>query len=99
MLQEERFDLLSVATDVPRHAEIAVEAAKAKVARITCEKPMATSSTDASRMIETARTNGTSPTINHSRRWSNDYRKLKEMIKRESVGSFAKSIVLAEVAY
>jgi predicted dehydrogenase len=86
MLKEERFDLLSIVTNAPTHAEIAIEAAKAKVPRIICEKPMATSIADGIRMIETARTNKTRLAINYSRRWSNDYSKLKELIKGEMIG-------------
>ena len=72
MLKEGTFDLLSVVTNGPTHAEITTAAAEAKVPRIICEKPMATSIKDAKRMIATAETNGTRLAINYSRRWSID---------------------------
>jgi predicted dehydrogenase len=86
MLSRETLDLLSVVTNGPTHAEITIEASRAKVPRVLCEKPMATSIKDARAMIEEARQNCTRLAINYSRRWSNDYRKLTNLIKNDIIG-------------
>jgi len=87
MLKEESFDMLSVVTNGPSHAEITIEAALAKVPRVVCEKPMATSIKDAKRMIETAQANATKLAINYSRRWSEAYRSLKKTLREGVIGN------------
>jgi len=87
MLKEESFDMLSVVTNGPSHAEITIEAALAKVPRVVCEKPMATSIKDAKRMIETAQANATKLAINYSRRWSEAYRNLKKTLREGAIGN------------
>lgn len=86
MLKEESFDLLSVVTNAPTHAEITIEAARRKVPRVICEKPMATSIRDAMRMIEATEAAGTLLSINYSRRWSDNYRKLRQLIESGAIG-------------
>ncbi|HMK83115.1 MAG TPA: Gfo/Idh/MocA family oxidoreductase [Candidatus Bathyarchaeia archaeon] len=86
MLVKESLDLLSVVTNGPSHAEITIEAAKAKIPRILCEKPMATSIKDAKHMIDVTRANGTLLAINYSRRWSEDYQTLKGILRKGAIG-------------
>jgi predicted dehydrogenase len=87
MLKEESLDMLSIVTNGPSHAEITIEAALAKVPRIVCEKPMATSIKNAKRMIETAQANGTRLAINYTRRWSEAYRNLKKTLREGTIGN------------
>jgi predicted dehydrogenase len=87
MLKEETFDLLSVVTNGPSHAEISITAAESKIPRIICEKPMATSIKDAKRMVAAAETNSTRLVINYSRRWAKDYCNLKEKIRKGLIGN------------
>jgi predicted dehydrogenase len=87
MLKEESFDMLSVVTNGPSHAEITIEAALSKVPRIVCEKPMATSVKDAKLMIETVQASGSRLAINYSRRWSEAYRGLKDIIQDGAIGN------------
>lgn len=86
MLEEEPFDLLSIVTNGPTHAEITIAAARAKVPRIICEKPMATSINAAMQMIEVTRKSGTRLAVNYSRRWSRDYLALKEQLQSGAIG-------------
>jgi len=86
MLRQESFDLLSVVTNGPSHAEITIEAARAKVPRIVCEKPMATSIRDGQLMIKATETSGTRLAINYSRRWSEAYHNLKNALKEGAIG-------------
>jgi predicted dehydrogenase len=87
MLEEESFDLLSVVTNAPSHAEITIEAANRKIPRVICEKPMATSIQDAMRMIDAAEANTTRLAINYSRRWCEDYRRLKDLLGHGAIGN------------
>ena len=91
MLKEESFDILSVVTNAPSHAAITVQAAKVGVPRIVCEKPMAISVKEALEMIEATRASKTRLTINYSRRWSDDYRRLKELIREGTIGELCHS--------
>lgn len=86
MVANETLDLLSVVTNAPTHAEITIAAANAKVPRIICEKPMATSVQDAIKMIEVTDANGAKLAVNYSRRWSEDYRKLKLILREGTIG-------------
>lgn len=87
MLRNETLDVLSVVTNGPAHAEITIAAANAKVPRVICEKPMATTIEDALKMIDSVNSNGTRLAINFSRRWSKDYAKLKAIIKNGTIGT------------
>lgn len=87
MLRDESFDMISVVTNAPSHAEITVQAATDEVPRIICEKPMATSVRDSQRMIEVTRDNGTRLAINYSRRWSDDFMRLKKVIQDGAIGN------------
>ncbi|MGA2461297.1 MAG: Gfo/Idh/MocA family oxidoreductase [Candidatus Bathyarchaeia archaeon] len=86
MLRDESFDVLSVVTNGPTHAEITIEAAKAGIRRIICEKPMATSIKDAKRMIDATEESGIRLVINYSRRLSASYRKLKDSLREGIIG-------------
>ena len=59
MLKDQQFDLLSVVTNAPSHAEITLAAADSEDSRVICEKPMATSIKDGKRMLIGAQENGT----------------------------------------
>ena len=57
MYKNEHIDLVIVATQDPYHKEPVVEACKAKIPYIICEKPLATTVSDASEMLEAAEKN------------------------------------------
>ena len=86
LLQQEPLDLLAIATNGPSHAEIALAAVEAGVPRILCEKPMATSLSDANEMIHVCRERGVRLSVNHSRRWTSAYVHLAELLRSGLVG-------------
>lgn len=88
LLEHERhnIDILSVVTNGPTHAEVTIQASDAGIPNILCEKPMATNLLDARRVIETCTNNHTRLAINHIRRWSSDYSRLKWMISKGVIG-------------
>ena len=69
MLEEERVDLLGVATSDDRHAQIVVDAVESGVRGILCEKPLATTLADADRMVEACDRRGAVMSIDHFRRF------------------------------
>ena len=70
MLAAEQLDIVSVATNSPYHAEIAIACAEAGVRLVLCEKPIATRLSDADRAIEACKQHGAVLAINHTRRWN-----------------------------
>jgi predicted dehydrogenase len=86
LLDEEDIDILSVVTNGPTHAEVAIRAAEQGIPMVLCEKPIATNLRDARRVIDTAEKHGTRLAVNHIRRWSSTYRKMKELIGGGLIG-------------
>jgi predicted dehydrogenase len=86
LLENEEIDILSVVTNGPTHAEVAIRAAEHGVPRVLCEKPVATNLRDARRVIDTAEKHGTRLAVNHIRRWSSTYRQLKDLIGDGIIG-------------
>ena len=86
LFKNEDIDIVSIVTNGPTHAEISIEASEAGIKRIMCEKPMATCLSDADLVIRTCSKNNTRLAVNHIRRWSSNYQRLKEMIKSGIIG-------------
>ena len=72
----ERLDIVSIATLAPTHAELTIAAAEARIPRILCEKPMATSVIEADAMVAACERVGSRLAINHSRRWWRPFQRL-----------------------
>ena len=86
LLREEELDLVSIATNGPTHAAITIAAAKAGVAYVLCEKPMATSVRDAREMIQVCADHSTRLSISHGRRWVRSYQDLRDLIANGTIG-------------
>lgn len=86
LFSAEKPDLVSVVTNGPSHAEIAIAASVSGVSNILCEKPIATSLQDARRIISTCERNKTRLSVNHIRRWSHNYLNLKKLIEDGTIG-------------
>ncbi len=80
MLANENLDIVTVATSDHRHADLVVDAANAGAKGIFCEKPMATSVSDADRMLEACENNNTILSIDHTRRWQPLWRHTKDEV-------------------
>ena len=88
MLEKERPEIVSVATNSPVHAEITIAAAEAGAKAVYCEKPMATRLSDADRMIAVCNQTGTLLVINHNRRFNPNYRRLRDAVAEGLLGDF-----------
>lgn len=87
LFAEEEVDIVSVVTNGPTHAQIAIAASESGIKNIMCEKPMATSLSDADAIIRTIAKNKTRLAVNHTRRHSGNYARLKEMIGKGIIGN------------
>ena len=81
-----QLDLVSVVSNGPTHAEIAIAAIERGVPRVLCEKPIATTLEAADRVIASAERAGARLTVNHVRRWSADYARVKHLLAGGAIG-------------
>lgn len=95
MLRHEQLDLVSIVTPDNRHHNIfAAAAASTGVKGILCEKPIATSLTDADRIIDAAKQTGVKTLINHTRRFDPLYRQTRRQIEAGAIGTVRHAIGL-----
>ena len=86
LLEKESFDIISVATYAPYHAEIVEACAQAGIRAIYCEKPIATRLDDADRMVEACKESGSLLVLNHQRRFNPNCRKLRDYVAAGELG-------------
>lgn len=86
MLDKENLDIVSVTTGDNAHTDIVVYAAHRGVQGIACEKPLATTVDDATRMIEACEANGTIISVDHTRRWWRPYHGARKLIREGAIG-------------
>jgi len=89
LLETENVDLVSVVTNGPSHAPITLAAANSGVRYILCEKPMATSVSEARAMIDACRDANVRLAISHGRRWVSSYQELRDLIADGVIGKLA----------
>lgn len=86
MIERENLDILSVCTSDHRHTDIVIAAANAGVKGIICEKPLATSVDEATRMIEACEASGSLLVVDHTNRWRPHYDMARQAIRDGSIG-------------
>ncbi len=86
MLEENKFDIVSVATPLETRLEIIEELAKYKIKVVLCEKPIASNLEDAEKIVELCKKSGTLLVVNHSRRFSPDYIKVRDLLNSGIIG-------------
>lgn len=93
MLEVEELDIVSIATNSPCHAEMAVACAEIGVRAVLCEKPIATRLSDADRAIKACRDRGTLLVVNHNRRWHPLWRSVRDEIRGGTIGAVRHAVV------
>lgn len=93
LLAEESIDLLSVATPDHRHAVIVQDACTAGVRAIFCEKPLATTRTEADAMVAAVREAGVAMAVNFTRRWQPPYVAARQAIRAGRIGPVAQVVI------
>ena len=86
MLAKENLDIVSIATWPHLHAPMVIDCAQAKVKAIHCEKPMAPTFGEATRMLAACEQNGVQLTFNHQRRFNEPFRKARELLRSGAIG-------------
>jgi predicted dehydrogenase len=93
LIDRERPDIVSVATQPEQRAEIVIYAAEHGARAIYAEKAMAASMAEADAMVEAVERNGVFFNLGTNRRWDNGYDRMKELIDGGELGAL-KSIIL-----
>jgi predicted dehydrogenase len=86
MLAREQFDIVSVCAYAPDRHRMVMDALKAGVKGIWCEKAFATSLEEAREMTEACRERRVSLIVGHTRRWSPEYQIAKGIIEKGGIG-------------
>lgn len=85
LLKDSSIDVVHVCTPNKSHADISVAALESGK-HVMCEKPMAKTSADALRMVETAKRSGKKLTIGYQNRFRNDSQYLKKLCSKGELG-------------
>jgi predicted dehydrogenase len=86
MLEREHLDLLSICTQTPQHAPVALDAAAAGVKGILCEKPIALTLEEADSMLQSCDREGTRLAINHQTRTIPNTFAAERLIREGAIG-------------
>jgi UDP-N-acetyl-2-amino-2-deoxyglucuronate dehydrogenase len=86
MLESEELDIISVCTWHGSHSPITVDACKAGLKGVLCEKPMATSLGEADAMLEASAASGTKIAIGHQGRFRPVSVKARDLILAGAIG-------------
>ena len=86
MLAAEKPDIVDVCTWPHQHAPIVLDAARAGVKAIHCEKPMATTWADAQEMVRVCDENGVKLSFNHQRRMLSSFGTAKKLLDEGAIG-------------
>ena len=87
MLKKEKLDMVSICTWPHLHAVMTLDAIKAGVKAIHCEKPMSLAWGEAVQMASAAKKAGCRLTFNHQRRFGEPFQKALQLIKSGKVGA------------
>ena len=93
MLQQEQPDILCVATSQKMHADQIQQAVAAGVRGILCDKPLATSLSEADRLLDACRTAAVPLALGLDRRWLISYHRLAELLRDGIVGQVRSLII------
>jgi predicted dehydrogenase len=86
MLKKEQLDCISICTLADSHLSIVREASKHKIKGIFLEKPISLSLNDAKKIIDVCKKKNITLQIDHQRRFSPFYKKIKKMITDGKLG-------------
>lgn len=86
LISEQKLDILIISSNADSHYDILKYAIKKGVKRILCEKPFTTSLAKAKELINLSKRYGAIVSVNHIRRWSNSYKKLKKLLNSKRFG-------------
>lgn len=85
MLEKEKLDLIAIATESGKHAQIALDCIAAGV-NLIIEKPIALSLEDADKIIEAAKEKGVKVCACHQNRFNKSVQKIREAVDKKRFG-------------
>jgi len=85
MIEKEKPDLVAIATESGKHAEIALECIKRKV-NVIIEKPIALSMEDANKIVNEAEKNKVKVCACHQNRFNRAIQKMREAVEKDKFG-------------
>ncbi len=86
MLNDNRLDIVSICSPTASHFEILSRVVDSDVRAIFCEKPLASRIEDARQMVDICQAKSIILAVNHTRRWDQRYRHVKEYIDQGKIG-------------
>ena len=86
MFARESLDIVCIATWTSLHARMAIDAVRAGIKGIFCEKPVDTDIKSARKLIRLCETKNVPLIINHERRWDYYYQKAGVLIRSGKIG-------------
>ncbi|MAF85138.1 MAG: hypothetical protein CL875_03050 [Dehalococcoidales bacterium] len=86
MLKDNRLDIMSICSPTDTHFEILSRTVEAEVKAIFCEKPIASRGEDARQMVDICQAKKVILAVNYTRRWDQNYRRVKEYIDQGKIG-------------
>ena len=89
-IRDTNAEVVSVCTPNASHAALTMEAARAGVRAVNCEKPMAVNLGDARRMADVCRQENVALIVNHQRRLSPDLLRARELITSGAIGELVR---------
>jgi predicted dehydrogenase len=86
LMQREKLDFVEIITDVDTHAKFTELAVRSGIKNIICQKPMAPSFEEATRMVTLCRERGVRLYIHENYRWQAPVRRFKELLESGVIG-------------
>jgi len=86
MLNDNRLDIVSICSPSASHFEMLSRAVDSDIKVIFCEKPIASRIEDARQMVDICQAKNVILAVNHTRRWDQRYRRVKEYIDQGKIG-------------
>ena len=93
MIEKEKLDIISVATQPEQRAEIITYAAENGVKAIYAEKAMAASMSEVNAIVESVERNNVIFNLGTNRRWHTGFDKMKEIIDSDELGKLRTLII------
>jgi predicted dehydrogenase len=93
MLEQERPDLVAVATPDNLHTEPVLAAIELGARGIFCEKPLATSLEEADRMIAAAHSAGVATCVDYTRRWMPEFVEARRLARSGAIGRLSQMVL------
>lgn len=86
MFADHKLDIVSIATPPETHGDLCLEAVAAGVRAILCEKPFVIDVSQGREVIQACRNRGVLLAVNFQRRWSRQYRALRDFVAEGGLG-------------